>query len=150
MTLCIVWRLNWYRVISAAFAEALRRGWAVECWYWRGIRSDLHDNQPMHELAPTFSDAIVAKYFDHPEHIGGCLENSRPDVVLAVDVKPVDIVTICSALRKPPLTVIIEGLSHFPLQKVGIFPDSTYTLYHRSSTLRTRSQCPCLLQKNQE
>lgn len=68
-------RMNWYRVLSSAIEEALRRGHHVECWHDASARG-LQDNIPATSRVPFFisGEPIIREYFDEewlPERIQG-------------------------------------------------------------------------------
>jgi len=78
-------RLNWYRVLSAAIDESLRRGHDVECWHARNDK--LGPNAPDRKRVPVFNSGKpdVAEYCSVDDFMRLC---RRQHVDAIVDVGP--------------------------------------------------------------
>jgi len=101
-------RMNWYRVLSSAIDEALKRGHSVECWHNAGAKG-LFENTPVVGKVPKFKygNPKIREYTPSEELVHLVKKN---DVDIIVDVNPPYISKYQDwpALPKRPYWVVID------------------------------------------
>lgn len=107
----IIWRLNWYRVVSAVIADAIARGMEVECWHFTG-NQHLKDNTPDVAKAPMFSIPPTFRSFEIIEDLKNMSVQHGVDVMLDVSIQPFCLADIFKDNNLRPVTVLLEGISH--------------------------------------
>ena len=80
--------MNWYRVLSSAIDEALKRGHSVECWHNAGAQG-LFENTPILDKVPEFKygKPKIWEYTPSEDLVKLVKKN---DVDVIVDTKPPD------------------------------------------------------------
>lgn len=103
--------MNWYRVLSSAIDEALKRGHSVECWHNAGAQG-LFENIPILDKVPEFKygKPKIREYTPSEELINLVKKN---DVDVIVDVNPPYNTKYQNwpALPKRPYWVVIDAHS---------------------------------------
>lgn len=102
-------RMNWYRVMSSAIDEALRRGYEVECWH-NVVPRNLGDNFPNIPGVPVFKNGIpkIVEYNNLAELLRW-IETCRVDVVVECYPPPNALMSLWPPEGKRPYWVMLDG-----------------------------------------
>jgi len=141
-------RLNWYRILSAPIAEALRRGWEVQCWHAKDRDGLLKKNAVSINRMPKFKVGMVnVKEYEKIEGLRKLIAETDVDVIVDADTVPAAIPDLCDEIPgQTPLTVLVDAVSNPRLQNGGskklprfdIF--SVPSVLHLESTIKLMSR----------
>lgn len=142
-----VMRQNWYRIFSAPIAEALRRGWEVECWHATYSEKILGANSPDINRVPEFAgkQPRIILYQGACE-LGELIDITSAHAIIDCDISLVP--KLCKE-RERPVTILLDGLSHPILSRLKSGSVKTLPAYdvfalpskqHMSDIIRCQSE----------